>query len=182
MIDFSKPRFWLIGLLDTVSGNFMAYINSIYYRFRNIFSRIWPKFFNYCEDHKLVVKFLLTGSLAGGMDLLVLFILHELFGINIIISTSIAFIAAFLISFSVQKLWTFRNRGQNKLARQLTLYIINAFISLSLNGLAMHYLVNNLNFWYLLAQVIVNLVLVIVNFIIYKYLIFKIDNNENQSS
>lgn len=91
-----------------------------------------------------------------------------------------AFIVAFMISFGAQKLWTFRNYSQTKLPRQLILYIINAFVSLALNGLAMHYLVNNLKLWYLLAQIMVNLVLGTINFINYKYIIFRSDNHENK--
>lgn len=160
----------------------MAFINNLYRRFRYKFTTAWPNLFAYCNRHKSIIKFFITGSLSGSMDLLTLFVLHQLLGKNIIISTSVAFIVAFLISFSIQKLWTFRNHSQNKLARQLVLYIINAFISLGLNGLAMHYLVVNLELWYLLAQIIVNLFLGLINFITYKYIIFRVDQNENKNS
>lgn len=160
----------------------MAYINNLYHRFRASFSSAWPKTFNYCEQHKSIIKFFITGSLAGVTDLIFLYFFHQVLGRDIIISTSLAFIISFIISFGGQKLWTFRNYSQNKLPRQLILYIANAFFCLALNGLAMHYLVNSLELWYLLAQVIVSLSLAVINFVNYKYIIFRSDKHENKIS
>lgn len=159
----------------------MAFVNNLYSKFKNTFSRSFPRFFDYCERHKSIIKFFITGSISGTVDLLTLFILHQLLAKDIIFSTSMAFIISFMISFGAQKLWTFRNYNQAKLPRQFILYFANAVISLALNGLAMHYLVNSLNIWYLLAQIIVNLVLGFVNFVSYKYIIFKVDKHENKN-
>ncbi len=125
------------------------------------------------------MKFFIAGLFSGATDLIVLFILHQLLGVDIIFATSFAFVAAFMISFSLQKLWTFRNYNHKRLPRQLVLYLLNAFINMSLNAFAMHYLVNNLEIWYLLAQIMVNLVLGIFNFINYKFVIFKEDCHED---
>lgn len=157
----------------------MAFINSIYYKFRKYFSISYPKIFAYCNKRKAVVKFFIAGLFSGATDLIVLFILHQLLGIDIIFSTSFAFVAAFMISFSLQKLWTFRNYNHQRLPRQLVLYLFNAFVNMSLNAFFMHYLVNNLGIWYLLAQIMVNLFLGVFNFINYKFIIFKEDCHEN---
>jgi len=83
-----------------------------------------------------------------------------------------------LISFNLQKFWTFRNYGRDRMAGQLFLYILNAVIGLNINGALMHLLVNSWSVWYLLAQVIVNLGLGAWNFLIYKFIIFKVRPNE----
>ncbi|MCX6797928.1 MAG: GtrA family protein, partial [Candidatus Falkowbacteria bacterium] len=114
-----------------------------------------------------------AGCFSGGTDLVALFVLHGLFKLELVFSTSVAFVLSFLISFTLQKFWTFRNNNQARLAHQLGLYILTAFIGLNINGASMHVLVNSLGVWYLLAQLIVNLFLGIINFVVYKFIIFK---------
>jgi len=42
----------------------------------------------------------------------------------------------------------------------------------------MHLLVNRYQVWYLLAQIIVNLALAVSNFLVYKFIVFKINKDE----
>ncbi len=150
----------------------MSLIHDLYHRFRHYFANRFPNLYNFCEGRKSVIKFIIAGCLAGGSDLVFLFIFHGLFLWNIVLSTSSAFILAFLVSFTLQKFWTFRDY-QNKVVQQLVLYILNALLGLYLNGYFMHLLVVKYAVWYILSQIIVNLVLAFWNFVVYKFIIFK---------
>ncbi|MFA5155331.1 MAG: GtrA family protein [Patescibacteria group bacterium] len=156
----------------------MSHIRQLYDRLRLYFSTKFPRIFKIIEPQKSIIKFFIAGSFSGGADIVLLFVFHGLFRLDIVLSTSLAFICAFLISFTLQKFWTFRNYCQKKVLHQLFLYIINALIGLYLNGWFMHLLVNKYQTWYILAQIIVNLVLAVVNFLVYKFIIFKIGENE----
>ncbi len=156
----------------------MSLINDLYFKFRRFFSSRWPRLYDFCNRHKSVIKFFFAGCMAGGADLVFLFILHGLFRWGLVFSTSAAFILSFLISFTLQKFWTFRNFRQDKVVGQLCLYVLNAFIGLNLNGFFMHTLVARYAVWYLLAQLIVNVVIGVWNFLVYKFLIFRTDKNE----
>lgn len=151
----------------------MPLINRLYYRFRLIFEKRCPQLFCFCEHQKSIVKFFVSGCFAGAVDLIALFIFHGLLHLGIVFATSVAFLFSFLVSFSLQKLWTFRNYSQKRLPRQLVLYLGSAFIGMNLNGLGMHVLVNNLKIWYLLAQILVNVFLGIINFFTYKFIVFR---------
>lgn len=151
----------------------MAIINKLYESFRGLFSRRWPKTFLYLDSRKSIFKFIIAGSFAGGTDLVALFLFHGILKLEIVFSTSAAFILSFVVSFTLQKFWTFRNYNSARLARQIFLYILTALIGLNLNGVAMHFLVNTLSVWYLLAQIIVNIFLGFVNFVVYKFIIFR---------
>lgn len=157
----------------------MPIINRIYYRFRLCFARRFPQVFFFCDRRKSAIKFFISGAFAATVDLVALFIFHGLLFWGIVLSTSVAFIFSFMVSFSLQKLWTFRNYSQKRLFHQLMLYFSAAFISMSLNGLAMHILVNNLNVWYLLSQVLVNIVLGLINFFTYKFIVFRKTKDED---
>jgi len=159
----------------------MSYLNNLYFRFRNFFSNRFPQIYFLCNKRKSVIKFFIVGSSAGATDLFFLFLFYGYLKWEIVFSTSLAFILSFLVSFTLQKLWTFRNYNHKQTWTQLALYLLNAFVGLSVNGFLMHALVNKFNIWYLLAQIIVNVFIGVYNFIIFKFIIFKSCENENNS-
>jgi putative flippase GtrA len=124
-------------------------------RLKAFVERRYPRLFKRLLPHKSIVKFLLSGPVAGAVDLLTLYILHGLFGVSVIWSTSLAYILSFWVSFYLQKFWTFCNHNKKHVYRQLALYFLFAFINLNINGYLMHIMVNRYHIWYLLAQLIV---------------------------
>lgn len=167
----------LIIIGNVGNYNTMTRTNELYFKFRNFLARRCPRFYHFCDDKKALVKFFLAGCLAGTANLIFLAILYDLVDLSIIVSTSFAFIASFLVSFSLQKLWTFRNFSQKKAASQFTLYILNAFFTLYVNGFLMHFLVDGQGVWYLFSQIIVNVLLGIYNFFIYRFIVFRDNKN-----
>jgi putative flippase GtrA len=156
----------------------MPQLNRLYFKFRNYFSGNFPKAYSFCDKRKSALKFFIAGSLAGATDLIFLYIFHGVFFWRLVVSTSLAFVLSFVVSFALQKFWTFRNFSQSKAAHQFALYILNAFIGLNLNAFLMHLFVSRYRVWYLLAQVIVSLMIGVYNFIIYRSIVFKIGKDE----
>lgn len=156
----------------------MPLVNKFYRKLYLFLNRRFPRVYCYCCQRKSFIKFFIAGTLASSVDLIFLFIFHGLFSLGIVLSTSLSFLLSFLVSFYLQKLWTFRNE-EEKAPRQLVLYLLNSFLSLNLNGIFMHLLVTQLGVWYLLSQIIVNLMLGALNFFIYKFIIFVNDNEIN---
>jgi len=156
----------------------MPLINKLYIRLRVLFASRFPGIFKICEKRKSIVKFIFAGSSAAVVDLIFLYFFHGLLKWDLVISTSVAFILSFVVSFTLQKFWTFRNYSQRKIPIQFVLYIVNAFIGLNINGLLMHYFVIQLNIWYLLAQIFVNLMIGFYNFFVYKFIVFRKHPNE----
>ncbi|MBN2884391.1 GtrA family protein [Patescibacteria group bacterium] len=159
----------------------MSIINNLYKRFGKFLASNYPKIFYFCEKRKAIVKFFVAGSSAAVVDLIALYLFHGVFRWEIVLSTSLAFLLSFFISFSLQKLWTFRNYNKKRLPHQLVLYIGAAFISMNLNALAMHLMVNNWHIWYLLSQIAVNVFLGIINFFIYKFIVFRNISDEDKA-
>jgi len=160
----------------------MKFINKIYAKVREVFSEKYPKLYGICEGYKSQIKFFFAGTSAALINLLFLIFFHGLLKWGLVLSTSLAFIVSFFLSFTLQKFWAFRNYHYDKVPIQLVLYIINAVIGLSVNGFLMHLLVNKWGVWYLLAQVAVSLSIGLYNFLIYTFIIFrKKIENENCS-
>lgn len=151
----------------------MSLIDNLYFKFRNRFSFSCPVIYFFCEKRKSFIKFFLAGCFSGALDILFLFILHGLFQVKIVLATTLAFIFSFIISFFLQKRWTFRELDHKYTPRQAPVYLANTFLGLNLNGILMHLLVNRFGFWYILSQMAVNLTIGLYNFLVYKYLIFR---------
>ncbi|MEI7451990.1 MAG: GtrA family protein [Candidatus Falkowbacteria bacterium] len=132
-----------------------------------------PTFFAFMVRYPAVFKFIVAGIFAGGTDLILLFLFHGIFNIGIVTATSMAFMISFVVSFSLQKYWTFNSKEKNRLHVQLALYLSIAFVNLNINGWGMHVLVNYYKVWYLLAQVIVSGLIGFESFLIYKFIIFR---------
>lgn len=140
---------------------------------RKFLERKYPKFFSCLLKYAQYIKYLLVGITATVIHLTTLYIFHELLDIIIIFATSLAFIIAFIFSFSMQKLWTFRNNKRD-ISKQLSLYFLAAILALTLNASFMYLLVEIFELWYLIAQVFVTLFIALYNFFIYKHIIFSI--------
>jgi len=157
----------------------MSFINNLYFKLKAAFAAHLPKLFVIINKHKAIMKFVFAGGSAAMVNLLFLYIFHGLLAWGLILSTSLAFIFAFLVSFTLQKFWTFRNYNKEKIPLQIALYLANSFIGLNLNGLLMYLLVNKLGIWYMLAQVLVSLGIAVYNFFVYKFIIFQFKPNKN---
>src|SRR5680860_531298 len=151
----------------------MKFINKMYAKVRKIFSGKYPKLYGICENRKSQIKFFFAGSSAALVNLIFLLVFHGWFKWGLVLSTSLAFIVSFFLSFTLQKFWAFRNYHYGKIPVQFVLYIINALIGLSINGFLMHLLVNKWGIWYLLAQVGVSMIIGLYNYLIYRFVIFR---------
>lgn len=122
--------------------------------------------------YKIYVKYVLAGGTAAATNLVALFALHGVLKLAIVPAASLAFCAAFFVSFCLQKFWTFRDPSRRVL-KQMTKYLAVGLFNLVLNAAAMYVLVELLGVWYLLAQIMVGVVIAVESFLIYRTFIFK---------
>jgi putative flippase GtrA len=106
--------------------------------------------------------------------LLILNVLYQFLGLQIIIATSLAYLVAFVVSFSLQKFWTFRNKAK-RYFEQIYLYFLVGVFNLFFNAVLMQALVVNLDLHYLLSQLFTSAVVALNSFLLYKYLVFRYD-------
>lgn len=154
----------------------MPLIDNLYFKIKRFTWLHLPRLMAYLHRNKSAAKFVVTGCFTGGLEILLLFILHGIFNLGLIKATSMSFALCFLISFSLQKIWTFRDRSGDKIFRQMLMYFAIGFINLNLNGVLMHGLANILGIWYLLSQLLVNFILAGSNYTFYKFIIFRKKN------
>jgi putative flippase GtrA/glycosyltransferase involved in cell wall biosynthesis len=120
-----------------------------------------------------VVKYLIAGGFSAFVDFSLLFIFTDIFGWWYLLSSALAFVVAFAVSFYLQKFWTFRNKAQGQAYNQLFLYFFTAIFNLGINTLLMYVFVDRFGMWYIAAQFVITGIIAIWSYLIYGHFIFK---------
>lgn len=78
-----------------------------------------------------VIRFLLVGGLSFALDLGLLALMYEVFGVPLWIATPIAFVISLVFNFLLQRLFTFQatNKGSVSAVKYLLLVIVNIAVS-----------------------------------------------------
>lgn len=129
-----------------------------------------------------LVKYAISGSTAGATDLVLLFLLTSYSPLNYLLSSIVAFLIAFIVSFNMQKYWTFDDKSKDlaQVGKQLWFYILITGFNLGINTLGMYLLAGLAGWHYLLAQIFIGLVIAVTGYTGYRLFVF--DYNIKQAS
>ena len=120
---------------------------------------------------------LLRFGVAGGCIALVglgsLYFLQAFLHLWYLLASSLSFLVTFIVAFSLQKFWTFRNKELHRIPRQASMSVALSVFNFFFNATCMYTLVSVFLIHYLLAQCIVYGAIGALDFIVYKFLIFK---------
>lgn len=116
-------------------------------------------------------KYLVTGGISAGTEFSLLILLTEYFKLWYITSNSIAYSSGFVISFLMNKYWSFNSR--ENFGRQLAMYGVLFFINLGLSTALMYLLTSVLGILYIISKIFVMGLIVLWNFLLYKKVIYK---------
>jgi len=119
-----------------------------------------------------LTRYIISGGTAASTAIILLFVFTHFFHIWYLLSSIIAYTIAFLVSFTLQKFWTFRSRTLEDWHVQMGIYFLIFIINLAVNTGLIYSLVEYMNVHYLLAQIISGALLACMNFFLYKYFVF----------
>lgn len=123
---------------------------------------------------KHISRFSLVGVSNTIIDFLMFTILHGVFGVNYIVSQVSGYSFGVINSFLFNKKWTFNdNNSSKRTVYELIQFVIVNLISLVVTVIAMKFLVKNFNINVYISKIIVTFIAQIVNFICYKFWVFK---------
>jgi len=115
-------------------------------------------------------KFAVVGILGFGTDMLLLWLLYGVLGVWLPLATTIAYIAAFALSFVLSREWVFPDSGDMR--AQILRYIALVIGILVLTVAGVQALVW-LSVWYLVAKVVTSGVVAVVNYIASRWWVFR---------
>ena len=110
------------------------------------------------------VAFGLVGGVCLALNTLVLWALTSGLGLHYLLSTALAFLMITPLGFLLNKVLTFRTRGEYA-PLELPRYFAAMATSLAANLALMYLLVSVFRVWYLAASLLIALTLLIVNFL-----------------
>lgn len=125
------------------------------------------------ERFLFFMRYLFAGGLAFGTNLALLFIFAYYFHLWYLTASTLAFIVSVIVSFTVQKFITFRDRTTDTVHHQIAKYIAIALFNVSANGGIMYALVDLAQIHYMFAQIFSAGIIAVWSLGAYRYLIFK---------
>lgn len=119
-----------------------------------------------------VARFIISGGTSAVTNLSVLFILTHWYGVWYLYSSIVAVGVATVVSFILQKLWTFQNFSR-EVHTQFPKHLALALSGIIANTALMYVFVEWFGIWYLFAQIVTGVILAFVNYAVYKTYIFR---------
>jgi putative flippase GtrA len=129
--------------------------------------------FAYAPSHVLQVgRYVCAGGTVALISVLMVYFFTDIVGLWYIGSAVCASVVSVMVSFVLQKFWTFSKRGHKDTARELMLFFGNTFLNFLTNIILLYVLVEYAHVWYVGAQIIALAVIAVLNFFMYRYIIF----------
>ena len=117
-------------------------------------------------------RYIFSGVTAVAADLFILYALTDFFHLWYLLSSVLALGVGFIVSFVMQKFWTFRNKSMERVHIQFTLHVLLSILNIGLNTVFLFGLVEYLSLQYILAQILSTSVLAGMNYFIFQKYIF----------
>ncbi|OGN16169.1 MAG: hypothetical protein A3B99_00900 [Candidatus Yanofskybacteria bacterium RIFCSPHIGHO2_02_FULL_44_12b] len=119
-----------------------------------------------------ILRYIISGGTAAVANLSILFVLVHFLDVWYLISSVISYALAILVSFLMQKYFTFNDFTRDRIGKQGILHVGIQIFNLCLNTLLMYLLVDPAGVHYLLAQVISAGSIAVYSFFFYKHMVF----------
>ncbi len=139
----------------------------------------------FLSRHAQLVRFFISGSVATATNLVVAFVATDILGLYYLLSSGIAFALSFLVSFSLQKFWTFESRDLARIPRQATIALGVAGGNLVLNTFLVFCFVECAGLHYLVGQFLASAIIACETFFLFKFVVFtpaRVPQKETPSS
>lgn len=119
-----------------------------------------------------MLRFVVSGGMSTALNFLILYVLTDFFGLWYLFSAIISIATGFVLSFILQKFWTFEHHSLEYLHTQFFMYVGVGVANMTVNALLLYGLVEYFHFWYIAAQVFCTILLATMNFFVYRHMIF----------
>lgn len=124
--------------------------------------------------HQQILKFLISGGTATAANLTTLYVLKGIFGVWYLLASAVSFTVGFLLSFTLQKFWTFEKKSLDVVHRELMLALMVALCNLGVNTVLMYSFVEYMHLHYIVAQLCTSALIACETYVLYQKLIFAV--------
>lgn len=127
------------------------------------------------KKYKSVILYLIFGVLTTIINILTYALLTKIFNINYLISNVIAWLFAVIFAYITNKLYVFESKSFEKrvLIKEIISFLLARLFSLGFDMLFMYITVGIFSFNDMFMKILSNIVVVILNYVFSKFIIFK---------
>ena len=122
-----------------------------------------------------LARYIMSGGTGAAVDLGLLYLFTDILMVWYLMSSILAFLISYAVSFMMQKYWTFGDMSRDRIEMQVVAYLSVALINLCLNTLLMYAFVDLMHLHYMVSQFMTSILIAIESFLIYR-LIFRDTN------
>ena len=131
------------------------------------------------REHREIISYVFWGVRTTAVNYVSYTLLTQFLNVHYLASTVIAWTISVLFAYFVNKLFVFRSREWGwKALRELWQMVASRLFSLGLEMVIMWFFVDTLHCNHLVIKLIANVVVVIVNYVLSKWIIFKPKKSE----
>jgi putative flippase GtrA len=135
--------------------------------------------FSYIPDHyKRIARFLVAGGCAAAVSATTLYFFNTRLGVWYIEASAIGFLAGFVVSFTLQKFWTFQDSTVHRVKGQLAAYLGISLFNLLLNTALVYCFVEFLGFLPVVAQLLSAGMIACESFFVYRMIFSWVEDLE----
>src|SRR3989344_6102230 len=109
----------------------------------------------------VLLRYLVAGLTGASTNIGLLYIFTDIFKIWYLYSSLLSFVVAVVLSFILQKFWTFNDGDVEKVHHQFTRFLGVALLAIVVNTISMYILVDIFKMWYIFAQIITGAVIAV---------------------
>src|SRR3989344_1493750 len=70
------------------------------------------------RKYQRLLRYLAAGSCAAVVDFVFLYVITDILGVHYLLASILAFLVAFVVSFTLQKFWTFQDHSTDRVHTQ----------------------------------------------------------------
>ena len=158
--------------------SFILLISFIWQHFANLITAIVKKGVEFYLKYKEIINYLIVGGLTTMVSILS-YALFKLVISNYIVCTILSWIVAVLFAYVTNRIFVFNSKDK-KIVKEFIKFLSCRVLTLLIEVLAMFVLVDLLKLDDLISKIVVQFIIVILNYILSKIIVFKEENKKNK--
>ena len=130
--------------------------------------------------YKSQILYLFFGGLSTLLNIVIFFIFNTLIKIDYQTSNVIAWIIVVIFAYITNKIWVFESKKETKseLLKETVSFFGSRLLTLGIEFILLYLFVEKFNILELVSKIIINIVVIVLNYVLSKLFVFKKKNNQ----
>lgn len=127
------------------------------------------------KKYREIALYIIFGVATTLMNILTYYVCNHWFGLGVVIATAVAWIGSVMFAYITNKLWVFKSKERkwNVIVHEMIVFFLARLATGVLDIIMMYFLVQVLLLNDMLMKILINIIIIILNYMASKLLVFK---------